>query len=226
MFELTHILSKMGGPALAITLTLLAMALASLAVFLERLYALAQSRAASRLFATKAKAVLASETPERLSIVDKSAKGSHLAALLSTGMRTFDEHRTKGGKLTPLEATKRELLRKTEALAADVRRGFGVLASVGSLAPFVGLLGTVVGIIEAFQGIAKEGSGGLGAVSAGISEALVVTAFGLMVAIPAVVFFNYLTAQSDTLVRNLDEARGEFLDFLENRFGAEKVTHG
>ena len=90
-----------------------------------------------------------------------------------------------------------------------------MLASVGSVAPFVGLLGTVVGIIAAFEGIAKEGSGGIGAVSAGIAEALVVTAFGLVVAIPAVLAFNYLSGRADQLTLALERARGEFLDHLE-----------
>ena len=102
-------------------------------------------------------------------------------------------------------------------MSSDVRRGHNILASVGSIAPFVGLLGTVVGIIAAFQGIAKEGSGGLGAVSAGIAEALIVTAIGLIVAIPSVLAFNFLSARCDALLLALDQAKGEFLDYLENK---------
>ena len=94
-----------------------------------------------------------------------------------------------------------------------------LLASVGSVAPFVGLLGTVIGIIGAFQGIAAEGSGGLGAVSAGISEALVVTAIGLVVAIPSVLAFNSLSGRADNLLLALDQSRGEFIDYLENQGG-------
>jgi biopolymer transport protein ExbB len=79
----------------------------------------------------------------------------------------------------------------------------------------VGLLGTVVGIIDAFQGIAAEGSGGIGAVSSGIAEALVVTAIGLVVAIPSVLAFNLLTARSDSLMMAIDQARGQLVDHLE-----------
>ncbi len=219
MFDLTKIILHMGLPARIITFTLLAMAIASLAVFFERLFAFSRSRTVSKSFALTAKQVLDSANPERLVDAAGNVKGSHLAKLLGSGMKTFSDFEKRGGKLTPIEATKRELVRKNEALAAEVRRGMSVLASVGSIAPFVGLLGTVVGIIEAFQGIAKEGSGGLGAVSAGISEALVVTAFGLMVAIPAVIFYNMLATQSESILRNLEQAKGEFLDFLENRFG-------
>ncbi|RYZ35892.1 MAG: MotA/TolQ/ExbB proton channel family protein, partial [Myxococcaceae bacterium] len=118
----------------------------------------------------------------------------------------------------------RDLVRINERITADVRRGMSVLATVGSVAPFVGLLGTVVGIIEAFAGIAKEGSGGLGAVSAGIAEALVVTALGLLVAIPAVLMFNFLSTRADALLLSLEQARGEFLDHLEDMAGDKRAV--
>ena len=123
------------------------------------------------------------------------------------------------GELGAVELTRRELGRQADAISSDVRRGMSVLASVGSVAPFVGLLGTVVGIISAFQGIAAEGSGGLGAVSAGIAEALIVTAIGLLVAIPSVLAFNLLSSRADTLLLAIDLSRGEFLDYLENQGG-------
>ena len=94
-----------------------------------------------------------------------------------------------------------------------------VLASVGSVAPFVGLLGTVVGIIAAFQGIATSGSGGIAAVSAGIAEALVETALGLLVAIPAVLFFNWLTGRVNLVELALDRSASELLDEMENHYG-------
>jgi biopolymer transport protein ExbB len=94
-----------------------------------------------------------------------------------------------------------------------------IVATVGSLAPFVGLLGTVVGIIAAFQGIGAAGSAGMSAISAGIAEALVETAFGLMVAIPAVIMFNYLTGRVATIELALGRSVGELLDEMENHHG-------
>ena len=88
------------------------------------------------------------------------------------------------------------------------------LATIGATAPFVGLLGTVVGIITAFQGIAATGSGGLGAVSAGISEALVETALGLVVAIPAVWFYNYLTGRIEYFNVEMDNSSSEMVDYF------------
>ena len=91
--------------------------------------------------------------------------------------------------------------------------------AVGSVAPFIGLLGTVIGIITAFQSIASTGSGGLGAVSAGIAEALIVTALGLAVAIPSVLCFNYLTGRIAAVDLALERSAGELLDEMENEHG-------
>ena len=91
----------------------------------------------------------------------------------------------------------------------------GILASTGSTAPFIGLFGTVIGIITAFQGIASAGGGGIGAVSAGIAEALIVTAIGLVVAIAAVLVFNYLTARFDKFDMTMQHAASELVDYLE-----------
>src|SRR5204863_6072292 len=120
-----------------------------------------------------------------------------------------------GSTRSPAERTRRYLERLLEELGADLRRGMAVLASVGSVAPFVGLLGTVVGIITAFQGISATGSGGLSSVAAGISEALVETALGLAVAIPAVLAFNYLSQQIAREESGLTSSAGELIDLLE-----------
>ena len=100
-----------------------------------------------------------------------------------------------------VDTVRRAIQRASALTANDLKKGVASLATIGATAPFVGLLGTVVGIITAFQGIAATGSGGLGAVSAGISEALVETALGLVVAIPAVWFYNYLTGRIEVLQR-------------------------
>ena len=97
---------------------------------------------------------------------------------------------------------------------AHLKKGISSLATIGSTAPFVGLLGTVVGIITAFQGISSQGSAGLAAVSAGISEALVETALGLVVAIPAVWFYNYLTGRIEYFNVEMDNSSSELVDYF------------
>lgn len=220
MFDLEKIIGHMGPFAMGIAIALLLMGVAALAVCLERVVMYTRSRLRSRRFAAKARAMLERDDTEALMKEAAATRGSWLAALLGRGLETYAKAEKAGSStLSPVEATRRDLERQTESLDAEVRRGHGVLASVGSVAPFVGLLGTVVGIIDAFQGIAREGSGGLGAVSLGIAEALIVTALGLLVAIPAVLAHNWLTTQAEGISRALDQARGELLDFLEARGG-------
>ena len=100
-----------------------------------------------------------------------------------------------------MDTVRRSIQRATALTASDLKKGVSALATIGSTAPFVGLLGTVVGVINAFQGIGNSGSAGIGAVSVGISEALVETALGLVVAIPAVWIYNYLTVAHRVLQR-------------------------
>jgi biopolymer transport protein ExbB len=216
-FNLVHIFKSMDPFAMSIVAVLLLMAVASMTVFFERVYVYWRSRSRSRHFGARAAALLSGGAHAKLVSEADSFRGSHLAQLVSSGMKSYLGAVEKPGEVPAVELAKREMLRKTEAISSDVRRGMNILASVGSVAPFVGLLGTVVGIIAAFQGIAREGSGGLGAVSAGIAEALIVTALGLVVAIPSVLAFNFLNARADKLLMALEQSRGEFVDYLENQ---------
>lgn len=218
-FDLAKIIHSMGGFALGIAATLVLMAVASLAVFVERLWAFSRSRSRSRDFAASAGALLDQGNLGKLQSEAEAAskRGAHLAQLLGAGVKTYLQSAGKpSAKVPPVELARRELARRLESIGADLRRGMSLLASVGSVAPFVGLLGTVVGIITAFEGIAKEGSGGLGAVSSGIAEALVVTALGLFVAIPTVLAFNLLSSRVDAIVLALEQAQGELVDLLES----------
>ena len=216
-FDLYTIFSEMGVFAMLIVAALALMAVSSLAVFVERVWAFRRTRKKSLRFSAVAAKYLDAGNFAALvtAAKEKSERGNPLAELLGAGARTYTTARKKPGKVPPIELTRRDMARKADAISARLRRGLGVVASVGSTAPFVGLLGTVVGIIDAFKGIAASGSGGIGSVSSGIAEALVVTAIGLVVAIPAVLLFNYLSGKSDALELALDQARGEFVDYVE-----------
>jgi biopolymer transport protein ExbB len=204
-FDLVTVFEEMQPFAMAIVAVLGLMFVAMITVFVERVFIYWKSRRSSRTFAQQAGSLLEAQNHEGLLKLSAAYPGSHLAQLLASGMKTYVAAKKKPGELGPMELTRRDMLRKTEAISSDVRRGHNVLASVGSVSPFVGLLGTVIGIIAAFQGIATEGSGGLGAVSAGIAEALIVTALGLLVAIPAVLAFNMLSARADALLSALEQ---------------------
>jgi len=217
-FSLFEIFQHMGVAAMIVAAVLVVMGMASLTVFVERSLALRRSRAASRAFAAAvAEPMQAGNIDAILAASDEHPAG-HLARVVRSGLTTY-WHATKTADisgLTPAERTRRHLERYMEEIGADLRRGLAVLASVGSVAPFVGLLGTVVGIITAFQGIASTGSGGLSSVSAGISEALVETALGLAVAIPAVLAFHYLTNEITRDEGALNRSAGELLDSIED----------
>lgn len=214
-FDLLHMWSTMGFGARLIAGFLLLMGVASLTIMVERAWVLMRTVARSRKFAEEVMPLLEKGDFDGARAFAESHKGSHLALVVASTLKAY-LHRSQG-QLSPVERASRELDRCMEQIGAQLRRGLSLLASVGSVAPFVGLLGTVVGIIAAFQGIAATGSGGLSAVSAGISEALVETALGLVVAIPAVLIFNVLSTRIDNIESSLQQAGGRLIDDLEDR---------
>jgi len=121
-----------------------------------------------------------------------------------------------------INSVERAVEREILIVSAELKRGLGILATTGSTAPFVGLLGTVMGIVNAFTGMAASGGGGsLASVSAGIAEALITTAFGLIVAIPAVWLYNYFTTKIDFLSVEMTYTSKELIDYLIKSVGSE-----
>jgi biopolymer transport protein ExbB len=194
------------------------MGVLSLAVLVERVVVYARSRRQSAEFARAAGPLLGDGHWSRVKDLVGQHPHSHLARMLAPALDVLVRSGGRRPRDVSVELVRRELLRQEEEAEAELRRGLPLLASIGSVAPFVGLLGTVVGIIAAFTKISETGSGGLGSVAGGISEALVVTALGLVVAIPAVLIFNRLTQTADRLHQSLVTAAGQFLDSIE--FGA------
>jgi biopolymer transport protein ExbB/biopolymer transport protein TolQ len=142
-------------------------------------------------------------------------KKSHIAKVVSAGLIEYDNDKVELKDSHDLVgAVGRALDRAVSLTSAEMKKGTGGLATIGSSAPFIGLFGTVVGIINAFQGIATSGSGGLAAVSKGISEALITTAFGILVAVPAVMAFNYFTTRLERFQIEMSNSSAELLDFF------------
>jgi biopolymer transport protein ExbB/TolQ len=216
-FNFAHIWASMGALGKSVAAVLLVMAIACAGVTVERWIVLAKSQRESRKFAGAAGPLINKWDLGALLGLCEKHKASALARLFGSIVKRYTG--ASDGNVSPVELARNENERSLEAVGADLRRGLTVLASVGSVAPFVGLLGTVVGIIGAFQGIASTGSGGLGAVSAGIAEALIETAFGLMVAIPSVLLFNWLSTRINSMELVLSRSAGELLDEIENNHG-------
>jgi biopolymer transport protein ExbB len=232
-FNLLQIWNEMDWMAKGVTITLLVMGVVSLAVSFERWFVYARSRGQSRAFALEAAPLIDRGEFDKVLESAKRYPAGHLAAMLGPAVEVYVRNeRIKGAEATA-ELAKREVARQHEAAGNDLRRGLGILASVGSVAPFVGLLGTVVGIIAAFSKISATGSGGLGSVAGGISEALVVTALGLVIAIPAVLVFNRLSNMADRIHTGLAASAGQFVDHIEfgnlkpeARMAAPDTGHG
>jgi biopolymer transport protein ExbB/biopolymer transport protein TolQ len=126
----------------------------------------------------------------------------------------------------PIEAAERAIERESLMTTADLKKGLSGLATIGTTAPFIGLFGTVIGIINAFRGMALTGSGGIGAVSAGIAEALVATAVGLGVAIPAVWMFNFFLNKIERFQVEMSNSASELIDYFIKRRGAVNAAAG
>jgi biopolymer transport protein ExbB/biopolymer transport protein TolQ len=212
-FSLLGLLGNMGWPARIIALILFIMSIWSLAVMIDRYLYFSAARKQSREFAPKvAGALKDSKLEEAIKIADRSKK-SHLAEVVTAGLQEFRSSQGVVSEET-IESSKRALERAEAIVHAKLKRGLGVLATIGSTAPFVGLLGTVIGILNAFQQIATQKSSGIGAVAGGISEALVTTAFGLLVAIPAVMTFNYFSGRVEAFDVEMDNSSSELVDYF------------
>jgi biopolymer transport protein ExbB len=201
-----------------IALCLFLMAVSFIGVTIERVIAFSRSAQESRTFAMHAGKLLEAWQVAEIVLVADKFKSSSLAKLFGPIIRRYNHavEEVDGGGLSPVQLARNEAERRKEAVGEELRRGMNVVATVGSLAPFVGLLGTVVGIIGAFQGIGAAGSAGIAPIMRGISEALIETAFGLLVAIPSVIAFNYLNARISGIETALARSAGELLDELEN----------
>jgi biopolymer transport protein ExbB len=191
----------------------------SLYVCVERLIVFSKARKQSLLFARQATEHLKNDRPQ--AAIDAAMKypQSHLARVVSAGLQAFQfESQTSPlSEVEVVEAATRAVERATLLTTSDMKRGIGSLATIATITPFIGLFGTVIGIINAFHGMALTGSGGIGAVSAGIAEALVATAFGLGVAIPAAWMFNYFTNVLERLQIEMSNSSSELIDFFMKR---------
>lgn len=144
--------------------------------------------------------------------------GSHLARVLGEALERasplLDDPELAG---RAIESAERVVQREQIRLATELKRRLSALATIGATAPFVGLLGTVVGITNSFMGIARTGGGGIEAVAGGVGEALITTAVGLLVAIPALWLYNYFIARLEELFAELAYVSDELIDWLSLR---------
>jgi biopolymer transport protein ExbB len=217
-FDVRSIWHNMGWVAKGVVAALFIMSAWSIGVMIDRALAFNAARKQSRAFAPAvAGALREGKLDEAIKIADRYNK-SHLAKVVVAGLQEFKAHQMSSeipGE--EIEASKRALERAEAIVHAELKRGVSGLASIGSTAPFVGLFGTVFGIMNAFGSIAQSKSTGIGAVAGGISEALITTAVGLFVAIPAVLVFNYFTGRIEAFDVEMGNSSSELIDYFLKR---------
>ncbi|MBI4532161.1 MAG: MotA/TolQ/ExbB proton channel family protein [Candidatus Latescibacteria bacterium] len=219
-FTLAGLWHSMGFLAKLVAVFLGLLSVYSLAVMVERYVVYRRARGESSAFAVEIEAPL-----QKLQL-DQAIRASNpeerpycpLAHIIHAGLREFQVSEETGEPIAiEVEGVHQAIDRAITIAIANLRVRLGGLATIGATAPFVGLFGTVVGIINAFRGIAATGSGGIASVSAGIAEALVTTAFGLFVAIPAVWAYNYFTSTIDKFSVELDNSAAQLIGHFLKR---------
>lgn len=218
-FDIGHLYSTMSSVAIGVVVTLLIMSIWSVAIVFDRWKLFRNARIQSRKYAADVSRLLkAGKLKEAVDLSGSAGmKSSHLAKVALAGLQEWQFQGATGetDKDAALDASKRAMQRATAVNLADLKKGLAFLATTGATAPFVGLFGTTVGIINAFAGMSLTGSGGIGAIAGGISEALVTTALGLLVAIAAVWAYNYFSGQVDGFTVEMDNSGQELLDFVK-----------
>lgn len=219
-WDIRSMWASMGWPARIVVIILFGMSAWSLGVMIDRWITYSAARKQSRIFVQAvAGALREGKIDEAISIAERHKK-SHIAKVLTSGLSEFQAHQgTSEIAGEEIEASKRALERAVAIVHAEMKRGLSGLATIGATAPFVGLFGTVVGIINAFKGISMEKTTGLAAVAGGIAEALVATAMGLFVAIPAVWAYNYFTSKLESYDVEMNNSSMELIDYFIKRRG-------
>jgi biopolymer transport protein ExbB/TolQ len=220
--SITGLWQSMGILAKIIFILLAFLSIYSLGVSIERWWNFKKAKQQSVRFALEVGQLLKQEKLKEAIDLAKKYKNSHVAKVVSAGLLEF-AYEAHGGSIAGhdvVAAAERAIERATMMTVADMKKGLGGLATIATTAPFIGLLGTVIGIINAFRGMAASGAGGLGSVSAGISEALVTTALGLFVAIPAVWLYNIFLNKIDRFQVEMSNSASELIDYFMKRQAA------
>ena len=211
----TELLKNVGVFGAAVICCLIALSIFSVAVMADKYRRFrAATRETQAFKPLLAKFAHGGEVQELIEAVQQHQK-SHVAQVVSAGILEYDGVREAGGdpsaSLDLVASAVRDSMSET---LVELKKGLGFLATIGSTAPFVGLFGTVAGIINAFRNIAATGSGGMSVVSGGMAEALVTTALGIFVAIPAVAAFNYFTGRIENFHIEMNRASTQLVNRL------------
>jgi len=223
LIDLYH---SMGWFAKGVVWVMAGMSILSWGVTFTKLWYIRKAQVATAKFAPEFSRFLQEEQLDSAIQLaeNKEYENSHVARVLGGALQEVKPLLRDRATITAadINSAERAVERQMLIIGAELKRGLGILATTGSTAPFVGLLGTTMGIVNAFQGMAASGGGGsLASISAGIAEALITTAFGLLVAIPAVWLYNYFSTKLDFLLVEMTYTSKELIDYLIKSVGSE-----
>ena len=219
----------MGWFAKGIVIVMALMSIYSLTIMVQKWWNLRKAQKETIKFAPEFSQFLEEDNLTEAIRLAESYKKSHVALVLGGALQEVKPLIQDGSvTVADINSAERAIERNMLLEITNLKRGLAVLATTGATAPFVGLLGTTMGIVNAFTAMAASGSGGLAAIGAGIAEALITTAFGLLVAIPAVWAFNYFTVKIDNLTAEMTYVSKEMIDYLikgvSGEFGRSRFT--
>jgi biopolymer transport protein ExbB/TolQ len=216
-FGLIEMWTAMGGVAKAVSIILIFLSIVSIYFFIERNLVFARAKRKSKQAAPKLADLLKNgKIEEALTLSSKKEyKGSHLARVTSAGIAEFFEGKKANLDIEDqISTAQRGMDRSSTIFTQELKKGLSIIATIATSSPFIGLFGTIAGIINAFRGMALTGSGGIGAVAGGISEALITTAFGIGVAIIALWCFNVLNSRVEVYQAEMSNTSSEIVDFF------------
>jgi biopolymer transport protein ExbB/biopolymer transport protein TolQ len=227
--SMTELFNSMGLFAKGIVFTLFFMSMWSLTVMFGKWWSLRAAKAETIKFAPEFSQFLEEDNLGEAIKLAETYKKSHVARVLGGALGEIRPLIQDGSvTVSDINTAERAVEREMLMTIVGLKRGNAVLATVGATAPFVGLLGTTMGIVNAFTGMAASGSGGIASISAGVAEALITTAFGLIVAIPAVWAYNYFQTKIDNLTAEMTYTSKEMIDYLikgvSGEFGRSRFT--
>ena len=222
--DLIHLWGTMGWFAKGVVIIMAFMSIWSLTIMIQKFFQFQRSQSETRKFAPQfSRAIQEENLDQAISLAEKNKK-SHVSRVLGEALAEVKPLLRDRATITAadINSAERAIERQMLLELTDFKRGLGIMATVGSTAPFVGLLGTCMGIVASFEAMSSQGaSGGLAGIAGGIAEALITTALGLLVAIPAVWFYNYFTTKIEYLTAEMTHSSKELIDYLIKSVGSE-----
>lgn len=221
-FGLIGMWNQMAAVAKTVAILLIALSIVTLYMLIERLMTFNKAKSKSKEVAPKLSDLLKKGSVNDAMTLSskKDYRGSHLARVTAGGIREYLEAKEARLDTDELIASAERGSERSQLLFdQELRKGLPILATIATSSPFIGLFGTIFGIINAFRGMATTGSGGIGAVASGISEALVTTAFGIGVAVLSLWVYNYLNSKIEIFGAEMTNTSSQLLDFFIRKEG-------